>query len=568
MRMRRLGNGHSIGFFSPPEVHSHILKVNRKSDAEMLTSEDIVRWSITNTLAKMRNAQPLRILQGFQHLEHDRLWREYLANGYGLTDPIDSKCALNFWQDIQEMEDQSLPALYLNRGSHLRELRSQSDHVLEHPLGQRLLEELDRIEALDIDPVSHDEIQEAEREISHEIQRQFHSEGPRKAKPLPHSVSKGLRQFIDKGMIDEKSSIVPAFEAFMRWGDADADYETAKAWMGIECTKRLCVTNDFLHSVQLSGGSPMDDFHRRVRYITTNLLAPKYAIVISQFEAGKLLPQFRLGPYARLHLYTPKITRSMMSFADLNAYIVAKDRNGACLDRPLLQNINLFSGALYLESFQDYINLCHFLGIATDQIRKTSDGKPFNNGEFVPAERRKLIGWPTECPFIQDPLPFLAHLLSIRHRGQDISRSHLGMLVRNKPVPIDNFDGRDSVSDFGRALVKKRVRSASKASKTNLNGEDGPPCKKVKRIGEHQDTMEASQGASSSPENQPEEDGLLFLPQPHEDRSEDGALSMHEENGDITMGEDWNEDEDVAMKEADGIDAAAKDCKAEETDED
>ena len=54
MRMRQLGRGHSVCFWGPDEVHAQLLLCAR--DRAMITSADIIVWTIRNTARYLEDA--------------------------------------------------------------------------------------------------------------------------------------------------------------------------------------------------------------------------------------------------------------------------------------------------------------------------------------------------------------------------------------------------------------------------------------------------------------------------------------------------------------------------------
>lgn len=65
MRMRKLGNGHSLCFISPPPVHRSICE-SKTDETTALTSKDVREWCIEQSCQAMDIAQPLRIVQGLE----------------------------------------------------------------------------------------------------------------------------------------------------------------------------------------------------------------------------------------------------------------------------------------------------------------------------------------------------------------------------------------------------------------------------------------------------------------------------------------------------------------------
>lgn len=140
----------------------------------------------------------------------------------------------------------------------------------------------------------------------------------------------------------------------------------------------LLVTNDFARTVQIADHQSMDDYLRPVHWIlSANYGNQVSCVVVSPYEANRLLPLIRNGKKVTLHIYAPRLNDSHRSLDDLS-YCAIPPVSRSWSPPKLSTQINLFAGQLYLRNFEEYHNLCRFLGLSNqppdDQIRVACDG--------------------------------------------------------------------------------------------------------------------------------------------------------------------------------------------------
>ncbi|KDQ19885.1 hypothetical protein BOTBODRAFT_183913, partial [Botryobasidium botryosum FD-172 SS1] len=76
MRMRMLGDGHSIMFFAPPEVSRGITALQSPSQSSIHT-EDILRWAMANTCQQIVHHGSRWAMQGIDFERRERAWVKY-----------------------------------------------------------------------------------------------------------------------------------------------------------------------------------------------------------------------------------------------------------------------------------------------------------------------------------------------------------------------------------------------------------------------------------------------------------------------------------------------------------
>jgi len=96
-----------------------------------------------------------------------------------------------------------------------------------------------------------------------------------------------------------------------------------------------------------------------------------HMMTISPFEAQSLLLEIKNSEAVALHLYTPRPNLGFRALDGLDLYTVPVQEQPRIIPRHLVVQLNLFSGQLYLSTFQEYAELCKFLGLAWE---KTDEG--------------------------------------------------------------------------------------------------------------------------------------------------------------------------------------------------
>lgn len=137
----------------------------------------------------------------------------------------------------------------------------------------------------------------------------------------------------------------------------------------------LLVTRDFVHTVQIPGGlsSILDDYQRPVQWVLTssatgsgNKRAVKHMVIISPYEANKLKSDILMSSIVAMHLYAPRQNRSYSPLDNLDLYTFpprALPVNN--IPTTLRIQLNLFAGQLYISSFDEYREICKFLGLSS-----------------------------------------------------------------------------------------------------------------------------------------------------------------------------------------------------------
>lgn len=154
------------------------------------------------------------------------------------------------------------------------------------------------------------------------------------------------------------------------------------------------VTLDFAKTVQLNKDQSMDDFLRPVHWILSGQYYNQIScVVISPYEANYLLPSIRKYQKVTLHIYAPRSSISHQNLDDLS-FCAFPPVPKYWSPPKLSTQINLFAGQLYIHSFEDYLNLCRFLGLSHQP--PDGDARVAQDG-FINPDHRILVNSVMVC---------------------------------------------------------------------------------------------------------------------------------------------------------------------------
>jgi hypothetical protein len=130
-----------------------------------------------------------------------------------------------------------------------------------------------------------------------------------------------------------------------------------------DCSGSLLITKDFAGSVRAGSEMPAfvsDLFQRFVQWILTGSTSQSVVdqmIIISPYEAQKLLPAISDSHLVSLHLYAPRPNLGYESLDSLDLYTVP-ERFSPQIPQSRIIELNSFAGQLYFETFREYVDVC------------------------------------------------------------------------------------------------------------------------------------------------------------------------------------------------------------------
>lgn len=436
MRLRYLGNGHSLCFVSPTEVHASMCDLMGYTDTNGFTSFEVLAWCMEQTCQALEIARPLRAMHGLEYVRQQKVVRKFFPTRFTASSVVGNKTRMKrFWQEIQEDESRSLELLYGVHEERIGAFKRLLDRDSKDPMMQHLVAEYDSLNKTLLEDCTVDN--EQERELAHEVERQQQIERPKRAQPWSHKITPEISHYVRTGAIADLKKCKWVTKAFN-------DFKNTSAWRLKDNQAvnpnvfQLLVSGDFAHTVKVPENSLADDYLRSVNWVLSSKDG-KHLVVISPHEANELLPQIRASKKVRLHTFAPRLNKAMASFNDMNFYTVNSTPDDKPCSPSAVRDLNLFAGSLYLENESEYESLRHFLGLVS-QTRRAGEISVASDG-FVAPNIRQTIGWPEYCPFNNSPLPFLKGVYTLRRNGQGFAQTHMGHLLEGRALRKGAFDG-------------------------------------------------------------------------------------------------------------------------------
>ncbi len=414
-----LGKGQSVVFCVSDEIQTKIQRHMPEPDGAGIDVLDILMWVIYETWMDTRRNIPMWATQGKRYRKHAKLWATYRTKdriGFSKND------AESFLED----EAQTLDARYR---PHSRGLTEGAEPKNNDPIAQRCRE-------FNISGLHSASLrEEQERELSPEVEQERQIQRPRAAKPAAHSIHPDIRRFVSEARLPAGSkACMPAFKALSN--TSAADHLNLAKYSGA-----LLVSADFARTVDAYGASYVSDsYQRSVQWILTSTRGDaspngviKHMIIISPYEAQELLPEITKSKAVALHLYAPRPNLGFHALDTLDLYTVPKQPRSR-IPRPLIVELNLFAGQLYVESFEGYVELCGFLGV---DWQDAEEGSIPSDSFIVQNDGTRARLQPL---FQENPVKFLKVLMmKIRRNCQGISKTHVGLILDNRLLRPGDF---------------------------------------------------------------------------------------------------------------------------------
>ncbi|KAI9709021.1 MAG: hypothetical protein M1828_002555 [Chrysothrix sp. TS-e1954] len=412
MRMRKLGRGQSVVFFASGEITERIMNNCGKTDACDIKVMDVLLWSIRETMSEVKRYIPLWITQKVRHSKQ-QLITESIND-----EMIPSEVA----EQLLEPEAQPIERRY----------GIASDIDPEENLSSDERMKLEEFGISRTQYVTYDE--EQERELSPEVEQEREVQRPPCKTPAIHSVHADLRVLVETGQFKKHS------EAFKRAFQVLHSTSAKQMYPAEIDEENLWVTRDFCDTVRLTEVAPLaDDYLRPVNWVlrcTVQSGKEDLCIILSPYEAHELLPDILTSKYVNLPIYSPRTSAIAPSLEHLT-YCNVKESMQPISER-VSHFLSLFSGQLYLANYERYITLCRAIGLfnpsAAGCTKAATDG-------FIDLDARAAFDstWADECWFVKSPVDFFGSILTMRRKGLDFRRSHLGRVLAGETLREEGF---------------------------------------------------------------------------------------------------------------------------------
>ena len=414
--MRKLGHGHSIMFFAPLEVDRRIRSVVSKDHSDDIDTTDILQWAIQETCDDIQQRAPHWAQQGMDHTCRYADWTSFCQG------ELSSKQLSDKWL---QPEAKRLEDLYGPEKTSNFSLLAATD------IRRRCSE----LGVLSLRDVGMDEQQE--REVMHELEaeRERQVERPPRVPPTIHSIHEAVVDFVKTGVVPTiTKAFCPAFQIL--------DVTSAVTNVGRIWSPYILATTDFQKTVRSS--NKVDNYLRPVMWVASGKRAhDEVLVILSPHEVNHLLPAIKSSGKVHLHLYTPRITKSMKPCDDLALYNIPTVPAGWTPSSYLMDLLNMFAGQLYLKDYETYIRLCRFLCVYAGDLRDEEGIEVGCDGFISPNTRPR--GVRNVYTFQTSPLDSLRTLMGIRRKGMRFAPTHMGKLLDGRLLSEDDFDGCDDV---------------------------------------------------------------------------------------------------------------------------
>lgn len=442
MRMRMLGQGHSVSFYASVEADTGIRKLNNITgndetintwhvlqyvcnNSHIFVREGLVHWSAaglnyTQKLAAhtfFEEATTLSELsQRCTDPENTPLIEMYGAKEakelYFITYNHFKRIAL-----IYNEQTSILNWIHRTRDDVVRKLRNHIPEVVRYT---QLLDE------------------EQEKELEHELEEQRQVYRPPPRPPIVPHFNPLLQTLFTYGKshdvlaeLHRSNGIRKLPLAFQKTLLFSIIEPQMSAW-----NDNIVVTEDFLSVAQLSPSDRDDEFLRPVWWIAriTDPNNDDLLILLSTFESNKLLPTFRSNTKSILHMFSPKLSMSHSNLLNNANLQVPANSSNENIDAAKAVQIAMFAGSMYFNDVVEETAYNNFMGFiprprSAEYQQAFEEGAITSNG-YVPAEHRHRFAELLEmCRFTENPDKIAIEIINRRH-GYLSANSHVSLLLR------------------------------------------------------------------------------------------------------------------------------------------
>jgi hypothetical protein len=409
--MRQLGKGQNVMFLVNDEINARIQECTDKHEQSDVTLSDVLRWTIHETHLDIRRSMPLWAKQGRNFIRQSEIWIS--LNNNGVSPSVEASRFLE--PEARSLESRYRPHLSKEANAEGLEI----EHIDLGLIARRLQECLclgDAGEALE---------EEQEKELSPEMQEERQLQKPPLAVPAQHALHPDILEFASTAVaVNTSIAYQPAFTSLSNVSAAGAFDIHQLIGNGI-----LYATTDFIHTVEPASGSHVSDSYlRAVQWIlvpttpTEEQTMP--ALIVSPYEAQRLMARLRTGSATALHIFKPYWSSGLPALNQLNFFHFPPMERARRPSRASMVQLNVFAGRAYFNTYQEYIDTCAFLRLAHQDSNTAL--VTANDGFILEDEQdpNNITRKPR-----QSPVAFVQALTNIRAHHRDLTKSHMGKLL-------------------------------------------------------------------------------------------------------------------------------------------
>ncbi|CAF3743066.1 unnamed protein product [Rotaria sp. Silwood1] len=449
MRMRKLGKGHSLTFWSSNEVHQQIISLKKRSHIKNKSKSihmsvnliDILRWVYENTKQSTWDGlhhwarQSLsfqRKVHAFQEIQWNNQHQSITST---MMKKLVNECLEPEIIDLKQMYGpakilETIEKIYIARcqqcNHHLSTIMDNIVLKRLHEYGgekQRLSQLLD---------------EEQQRELEHELEEERQLAQPLPAKPCCPRLYMEIIQLCDTntqimnlpGLSNVFHPLPHAFTGTKFFKQCQPNSWPSNFWISTEF-QRVTETKEV----------SLDPFMRPPRWIV--IYRNQHIIFISAFEANCLMSylKFNKSPVTTLRLLLPRIKRFQSIFINtptLTVPSLIEPSNRIIpyfIANEWLVLLFIFNGTLYFDTVDEQIAYCQCLSLCP-QPRTSTEKAAFENGwiaadGFVSDANHRCCLFMNQTRFTLNPLTFIKQLIENRNDFQAPISSHVGSIILN-----------------------------------------------------------------------------------------------------------------------------------------
>lgn len=420
MRMRKLGQGHSVLFCAPLEIQRKLTREAQKDHREGIQVRDVILWCMDQTCMTYRKLVPVWAKQGVSYQNRFVAWSKIIRAH-----------VKSFPPDVLEKEAKTLQEHYGFERSRTNSIGGYYP-ARQHRRTQfkQIEEKLSGVNAKSFHgaPMLEEQEQEQERELYHEIECERDNLRPARARPVEHNILPAVQRFVREGTLPgDGDAFIPAFRVF---GNTSAKGCDVPNW-----SQKLLVSTDFARVID-EKHAETDHFLRPVNWVVSSLVDPTFLVILSPYEVNKLLPDISKSRTVVLHMYAPRVIKDLPSYEDLMLYATPPPRMPWSPPVPLVDQLNIFAGQLYFRDYRAYDRVCRFLGLCLDDTG-ASNAEYIESDGFVAKRHRQIMRM--HSPFTTSPVLPLRALLALRRKGQSYLATHMGHILHGRPLGPEDF---------------------------------------------------------------------------------------------------------------------------------
>lgn len=431
MRLRMLGKGHSVFFYSSQEVQNQIRKLFPETPQNSFGSLHVLQWAIENSSKSAEEELIYWAAQGLNFIKRKVLYKIFKSNKdyifYGEKSLEPQELGISFLYSPDR--EKKLLVEHIRKKA-LATFKSLSNmNISDNPYYEKSVGIIKHLKKFggrnEYFFQIHDEEQEVELEIEIEQMQEQEKKRPEQLAPATPELDNELVMFINQGIFSNNPNIfLPASSQFEN--TSLSKYNDPDGW-----SKKIYITKDFKRTV--SKDVRGDDYIRPPRWVVYSINRADVYIIVSGFEISKL--KDKVSESIDLIMLMPKLRKDQVNFFSLK---------GKKIPEFEMQQFMTYAGSQYFGDENEVDVYLKFIGYCLGP-RSQYQQECFENGMitkhgFVLPRYREIVfkdnGDNEKCKFTKNPDEMIIALSEIRARGQINKFAHHLIILRRGKRPF------------------------------------------------------------------------------------------------------------------------------------